>query len=47
MTRDECKRNHPAFYWREIFAPQDTAEMIAAASAIAPVINLFTSEVVK
>lgn len=47
MTREECKRHHPSYYWHEIYALRDTDEMLAASAAIAPVVDLFTREVVK
>jgi hypothetical protein len=47
MNREEAKRHHPAYYWREIFAPQDADDMIATAASIAPVIDITTRERIK
>ena len=47
MTREEAMRYHPSAYWHEIYAPRDAEDASTAARPIAPVVDLFTREVVK
>jgi hypothetical protein len=47
MTREEAMRQHPSYYWHEIYAPRDAEDAATAARAIAPVVDLFTREVIK